>query len=206
MPQEKLTEFKSAYLEIAKQLKKIQQQETNNAPPEVQQLDFELVLFASALIDYDYIMRLLSKYTQQNPQKVELTPEQLIRLLSSSANLMEEKKEIQEYIHTLQVGKGLSEQEVKENYQLFKAKKNDQQLTHIAQEHGLSFSDLKQLVETTLSRGIFDAEALNPLFATSTSWKDRKNKETKLMKDLIPYLKKQAEGKEISGLKAYEQE
>ncbi|KUK57910.1 MAG: type I site-specific deoxyribonuclease, HsdR family protein, partial [Bacteroidetes bacterium 38_7] len=35
-------------------------------------------------------------------------------------------------------------------------------------------------------------------------WKERTKRELALMKDLIPILKKQAEGREISGLKAYE--
>jgi type I restriction enzyme R subunit len=33
----------------------------------VDQLDFEFVLFASAVIDYDYIMALIATYSQQNP-------------------------------------------------------------------------------------------------------------------------------------------
>jgi type I restriction enzyme R subunit len=35
-------------------------------------------------------------------------------------------------------------------------------------------------------------------------WKDRTKVELALMKDLIPQLKKLAQGREISGLKAYE--
>jgi type I restriction enzyme R subunit len=31
----------------------------------VDQLDFEFVLFASAVIDYDYIMGLMARYSQQ---------------------------------------------------------------------------------------------------------------------------------------------
>ena len=35
----------------------------------MQELDFEFVLFSSAIIDYDYIMGLISKYTESKPEK-----------------------------------------------------------------------------------------------------------------------------------------
>jgi type I restriction enzyme R subunit len=52
---------------------------------------------------------------------------------------------------------------------------------------------------------IFDGEALTDLLAPlDLSWKERKTKELQLMADLLPQLKKLAEGREISGLAAYE--
>src|SRR5690606_11056479 len=50
LPTVKLQEFRSSYIETAKQLRDIQQKEGEDAPPEIQQLDFEFVLFASAVI------------------------------------------------------------------------------------------------------------------------------------------------------------
>jgi type I restriction enzyme R subunit len=52
---------------------------------------------------------------------------------------------------------------------------------------------------------IFDADKLSELFAPlDVGWKERTKREEALMSDLIPILKKKAEGREISGLKAYE--
>lgn len=52
---------------------------------------------------------------------------------------------------------------------------------------------------------IFDAEKLNDLLAPlDLGWKDRSKKELALMEELIPQLKKLAQGREISGLSAYE--
>jgi len=53
LPNDTLQEFRSPYIETAKQLQEIQQKEGDNAPEDIQQLDFEFVLFASAVIDYD---------------------------------------------------------------------------------------------------------------------------------------------------------
>lgn len=69
LPKETLQEFRSSYIETAKQLREIQQTEGDQAPPEIQQLDFEFVLFASAVIDYDYIMGLIADSTQKKPAK-----------------------------------------------------------------------------------------------------------------------------------------
>ncbi len=53
---------------------------------------------------------------------------------------------------------------------------------------------------------IFDGDQLTELFATlELGWRARTEKELALMADLVPLLKKRAGGREISGLKAYEE-
>ena len=48
------------------------------APDDVDQLDFEFVLFASALIDFDYIMGLIARFSNQEPGKQKMSCEQLV--------------------------------------------------------------------------------------------------------------------------------
>jgi type I restriction enzyme R subunit len=205
LPEEQLRAFRSSYLEIAKQLRDIQQKEGNKAPEDIQQLDFEFVLFASALVDYDYIMNLISKYTQGTAKKQKMTREQLISLLSSSANLMEERDDMIDYINSLEVGKPLNEQQIREGYQKFKEEKMAKQLAEIARNHGLELTTLQQFTDSILSRKIFDGDTLSELFEPlDLGWIERDKRESALMRDLIPWLKKKAEGQEISGLKAYE--
>lgn len=205
LPAEQLLSFKGAYLETAKQLKEKQDKEGENAPESLQQLDFEFVLFASAVVDYDYIMQLISKYTQRKPSKQKMTKEQLINMLSSSANLMEERDDIIDYINSLEMGKGLDENEIKEGYEKFKEEKNAKELAAIAEKHGLKTEALKAFTDGIISRMIFDGEKLNDLLSPlELSWKERTKEELALMADLLPLLKKLAQGREISGLKAYE--
>jgi type I restriction enzyme R subunit len=205
MPEEQLRSFRSSYLEIAKQLKEVQQKEGDQASENIQQLDFEFVLFASALVDYDYIMNLIAKYTQSSPKKQKMSRDQLIGLLSSSANLMEEKEDMIEYINSLEAGKALNEQEIKDGYQRFKDEKIARQMAEIAQKNGLEVSALRKFTDEIIQRMIFDAEKLSELFAPmELGWKERTKRELALMEDLIPILKKKVEGREISGLKAYE--
>jgi type I restriction enzyme R subunit len=205
LPGEQLRSFKSAYLDTAKRLKDKQTKEADKADVNVQQLDFEFVLFASALVDYDYIMALIARYTQGKPDKQKMTKEQLINLLSSSANLMEERDDIVAYINSLEVGKGLSENEIREGYENFKEEKLAKELAAIANKHGLKTAALKNFVDGIIERMIFDGEQLNELLAPlQLNWKDRTKKELALMEDLVPQLKRLAQGQEISGLSAYE--
>jgi type I restriction enzyme R subunit len=56
-----------------------------------------------------------------------------------------------------------------------------------------------------MRRMIFDGEQLGDLLAPlDLGWKARTKKELALMEDLIPLLHQLAQGREISGLKAYE--
>jgi type I restriction enzyme, R subunit len=205
LPTETLQEFRSSYIETAKQLREIQQKDGDQALPEIQQLDFEFVLFASAVIDYDYIMSLIADSTQKKPAKQKMTKAQVISLLSSNTNLMDEQEDLTEYINGLDWNSGQDVETLRNGYDSFKDDKYNKELAAIAHQHGLQTADLKNFVEKIMSRMIFDGEKLTDLLEPlDLSWKERRVKELALMADLVPQLKKLAQGREISGLAAYE--
>jgi type I restriction enzyme R subunit len=134
-----------------------------------------------------------------------MSREQLISLLSSSANLMDERDDIADYIKSLEAGKALNEKEIRDGYQKYKDEKYTKELAVIANKQGLEINVLQDFVSSILSRMIFDGEQLTELLSPfDLSWKERREKELKLMEDLIPVLKSLTQGREISGLKAYE--
>ena len=205
LPKDNLQAFRSSYIETAKGLREIQQKEGENAPEEIQQLDFEFVLFASAVIDYDYIMNLIADSTQQTRSKHKMTKSQVISLLKSNSNLMDEEEDLTDYINQVDWSVGQTATELKQNFESFKSEKYDKELAKIAKKHGLQIADLKAFVEQIMSRMIFDGERLTDLMEPlELGWKERSKAESALMNDLIPQLKKLAEGREISGLTAYE--
>jgi type I restriction enzyme R subunit len=106
LPGDTLQGFKGVYLETAQRLKDQQEKGGEQTPAEVQQLDFEFVLFASAVIDYDYIMALIARYSQQAPDKQKMNRAQLIGLIQSDAKFLDERDDIADYIGTLQSGQG----------------------------------------------------------------------------------------------------
>jgi type I restriction enzyme, R subunit len=206
IPQEQLQSFRGMYLETAQRLKAQQDKGGSDTSPEVQQLDFEFVLFASAVIDYDYIMGLISAYTQGKPSKQKVSREELIGLIQADAKFMNDREDIAAYISTLKVGKGLDERAIRAGYETFKTEKSSRELTDLAVKHGLEPVALQAFVGVIMQRMIFDGEQLGDLMATlELGWKARTRKELELMEDLVPLLHRLAQGREISGLKAYEQ-
>ena len=208
LQEDDLRAFRGAYLETAQRLK-----EQQGAPgkdgeptnPEVDQLNFEFVLFASAVIDYDYIMKLIAKYSGQDPKKVQISREQLIGLIQSDAKFLDEREEITEYVRSLKEGEGLDEAAIRARYEQFKAEKQAKEIADLAQAHGLTTQSLSAFVDTILQRMIFDGEQLTDLMEPlGLGWRERRERELALMADLVPLLNKRAHGRDISGLNAYE--
>ncbi len=206
LPKENLLGFRGAYLETAQRFKEQQGKGTHKPSPNVDQLDFEFVLFASAVIDYDYIMGLIARFTAQTPGKQKMSCKQLVGLIESDAKFMDEREDIRAYIATLKTGEALSEATIREGYQRFKAEKQSQELANLANRNGLETAALQAFVDGILLRMIFDGERLSELMAPlGLGWKARTQKELALMDELTPLLRKRAQGRDISGLSAYEQ-
>lgn len=208
LPEEQLRALRGSYLETAQRLKAQQGksgEEASDAQEAIEQLDFEFVLFSSALIDYDYIMGLAARFSQEKPGRQTMSRDQLVNMLTASSNLMDERDDIIAYINSLQAGGGLSVQEIENGYQVFKAQKANKELGAMAERHALQADTLKAFVEAILDRMIFDGERLSDLFEPlELGWKARSKAELALMEELVPFLKKQTQGREISGLAAYE--
>jgi type I restriction enzyme R subunit len=205
IPRDDLRAFSAQYLEVARRLQEEARSKDDPASP-AEQLDFEFVLFDSALIDYDYIMRLITRFSQAAPQRQKMTREELMRLLASSARLMDERDDLEAYVATLTEGQGLSEDDIRKGYERFKAARQAAELARIAKAHDLPAEALQRFVDLILERYIFDPDALADLFQPKgLGWKARARAELALMEDLIPLLRRKGEGREISGLEVYEE-
>ena len=209
LPMDDRRAFRGAYLETAQRLKEQQGRPGGDGEPDksdLDQLEFEFVLFASAVIDYDYIMKLIAKYSGQDPKKVTITREQLIGLIQSDAKFLDEREEITEYVRSLKEGEGLDEVAIRAGYEQFKAEKQAREIEVLAQDYGLTAESLSAFVDTILHRMIFDGEQLTDLMEPlDLGWRERRERELALMADLVPLLNKRADGRDISGLNAYEQ-
>ncbi len=206
LPKDDLNAFRGQYLETAQRLREQRERPGEKTEPAIDELDFEFVLFASAVIDYDYIMKLIADYSQKKPGKVSMTLEEVIGLIRSNSNLLDDRELLTEYVRSLKVGQALDEVAVIAGYQQFKDEKNAAELAEKARKHGLAPEALQTFVDKILSRMIFDGEQLTELLAPlELGWRARTNKELALMADLVPLLKKRAGGRDISGLDAYEE-
>jgi type I restriction enzyme R subunit len=205
LPKDELNAFRGQYLETAKRLRDERAKPGGDNSGPADQLDFEFVLFASATIDYDYIMKLIADFSTRKPGKATMSREQLVGLIAADAKFIDERDDITEYVMSLKAGEGLDERAIRAGYQQFKAAKAAHELAELAAKHGLPTAALQSFVDAVLERRIFDGEQLTELLAPlELGWKARTQKELALMADLVPMLKKRAGGWDISGLKAYE--
>lgn len=205
LPKDDLTAFRGQYLETAQRLREQREKPGQKTDPAVDQLDFEFVLFASAVIDYDYIMKLITDFQAKPGGMATMSREQLIGLIAADSKFIDERDAITEYVRGLKAGEGLDETAIRTGYQRFKDEKHAAELAATAQKHGLPPESLQTFVDTILSRMIFDGEQLTELLAPlDLGWRPRTEKELALMADLVPLLKKRAGGRDISGLSAYE--
>jgi len=205
LPEDEFSAFRGQYLETAQGLRAEQAKAGGETNGELGQLDFELVLFASATIDYDYIMKLIADFSAKKPGKAAMSREQLIALIAADSKFIDERDDITEYVLSLKAGEGLDESAIRAGYQRFKTDKAARELAELSAKHGLPAAALQGFVDAILARRIFDGEQLTELMTPlELGWKARTQKELALMTDLVPLLKKRIGGHDISGLQAYE--
>ena len=207
LPTDEHSALRGAYLETAQRLRAQQGKGKDKGGEEsaVDQLDFEFVLFASSTIDYDYIMKLAADISMQPAGKASMSREELAGLIAGDAKFMDEREDITEYVHGLKAGAGLDEAAIRTGFETFKKEKAARELAAMSERHGVAVSALTAFVDAVLARRIFDGEALTELLEPlELGWKARAQKEGALMAELAPLLRKRAGGREISGLKAYE--
>ena len=206
LPKDDLNAFRGQYLETAQRLREQREKPGEKCNPAVDQLDFEFVLFASAMIDYDYIMKLITAFQAKPAGKATMSREQLIGLIAADSKFLDERDAITEYVLGLKIGEGLDESAIRSGYQRFKDQKYATEVAETAATYGLARESLQTFVDNVLNRMIFDGEQLTELLAPlDLGWRARTEKELALMADLVPLLKKRAGGRDISGLNAYEQ-
>ena len=203
MPEDTLQQFRTAYLDLARRTRPTGGGRTEFTP-EGDEPDFELSLFSSALVDYDYIMKLLAKYTNTRVEKVKITKEQLLDILSGSVDLMNERDYLKAFIEEeLEKGSGLSESEIRERYKAYKDKRFNQQIAAIAQEYSIDTTALELFVDETAKLRRIDEDTLRELLSHIDNWKQRKAAKEDLLARLAPLFALLSGGSTIEGLNAY---
>ncbi len=202
MPEDTLQQFRTAYLDLARRRRNESGRQSKDVPED--EPDFELSLFSSAVVDYDYIMRLLAKYTDTHFEKVKITKEQLLEILSSSVDLMNERDYLKAFIEEeLHKGSGISENEIRERYKAYKDKRFNQQIVALAAEYGINTAALESFVAETTKLRRLDEDALRELLSHIDGWKQRKAAKEGLLTDLSPLFNLISGGNTIEGLNAY---
>ena len=204
MPEDTLQQFRTAYLDLARRTRANSGGDNTEEPDDADEPDFELSLFSSALVDYDYIMKLLAKYTDTHFEKVKITKEQLLDILAGSVDLMNEREYLKAFINEeLKKGSGMSEQEIRQRYEAFKDKRFNQQIAELASEYGIASTALESFVSEAVKLRRIDEETLRELLSHIDGWKRRKAAKEELLARLAPLFGMLTGGGNIEGLNAY---
>ena len=197
MPEDTLQQFRTAYLDLARRTRTSEggsgdtEEETFGDEP-----DFELSLFSSALVDYEY--------TDTHFEKVKITKEQLLDVLAGSVDLMNEREYLKAFIEQeLTQGSGMSEQEIRQRYVAFKDKRFNQQIATLANDYGIDAAALERFVGETVKLRRIDEETLRELLDHIDGWKQRKAAKEGLLARLAPLFDLLTGGNAIEGLNAY---
>jgi len=203
MPEDTLQQFRTAYLDLARRTRS-DEGHSKEYDDEDDDHDFELSLFSSALVDYDYIMKLLARYTDTHFEKVKITKEQLLEILSGSVDLMNERDYLKAFIEEeLEKGSGLSETEIRQRYQAYKDKRFNQKIAALAKEYGIDTAALETFVSETAKLRRIDEDTLRELLNHIDGWKQRKATKEGLLAHLAPLFELLSGGNTIEGLNAY---
>ena len=208
MPPEKRLAFRTAYLELGRELRQkgaAESPDDASDPTDVMQdIDFELVLFASAIIDYDYIISLIARMVnEKEPERREVTREEIVALLRSHSNLPEDREDILEFVRHPEVINGRTADEISDEFRRFREAKWHRQLQELAHRYGVDQEGLSEFIESTLHVMRYDDSHLSDLFTDEgLGWRDRVAKKNALRAELVPLIRLRAAGQEIDNLPA----
>lgn len=208
MPPEKRLAFRTAYLELGRELRQKRAAESPDDasdPTDVMQdIDFELVLFASAIIDYDYIISLIARMVnEKEPERREVTREEIVALLSSHSNLPEDREDILEFVRHPEAINGRTADEISDEFRRFREAKWHRLVHEMAQRYGVDQGRLSDFIESTLDVMRYDDSHLSDLFTDEgLGWRDRVTKKNALRADLVPLIRLRAAGQAIDNLPA----
>jgi type I restriction enzyme R subunit len=150
-------------------------------------------------------MRLIADFSMQKPGRATMSRDELIGLIAGDAKFLDERDAITEYVRGLAAGQGLDEAAIRAGYERFKTERAARELGEIATRHGVPDAALRAFVDGVVLRRVLDTERLTELLAPlNLGWKERARREVALMHEVVPVLRRRAGGREISGLRAYE--
>ncbi len=212
IPQQTMEGLRTSYLDLARDFRKRRQNDkdredkpTNSAPP-IETVDAELVLFASDIIDYDYIMELMARYSSEQPSARQVTIKDIKGVITSHSNFMDNREDLVAYLESLTPGAELSEQQIKDGYEAFVTHRHAGEVISIAEKFGLHPEALQDYVAQLLGHKVFHDSDLTELFRpVGLGWRERSHRKKEMMREhLIPLLLSRTGGNKIRGLEVYD--
>ena len=159
--EEDFDNFKSQYLDIHKNLSRRDSSEKASILDEV---DFQIELLETDVINVDYILTLLKNVDMTNPQQKEKDITEIFDKIKKSANPTLRKKSdlIIAFIQSLIDGLKMPE-DLEDRFRSFEEKAKQEEITKFANEHDLTSKELNAVFEEYEFDGILNNDSIKNL-------------------------------------------
>ena len=148
-------------------------------------------------------MALISRLVTEEPERREMTHEELVVLIRSHSNLPDEQDDILDFIQHPEDINGRTAEEISDDFRRFREAKWNRHLQQLAHRHGVDQERLSAFIESTLDIMRYDDGRLSDLFTDADlDWLERVSRKNHLRADLIPLIRRRAAGQEVDNLPA----
>ena len=159
--EEDFDNFKSQYLDIHKNLSR---RDTAEKASILDEVDFQIELLETDVINVDYILSLLKNVDMKNPQQKEKDITEIFDKIKKSANPTLRKKSdlIIAFIQSLIDGLKMPE-DLEDRFRSFEEKAKQEEITKFANEHDLTYKELNTVFEEYEFDGILNNDSIKNL-------------------------------------------
>ena len=159
--EEDFDNFKSQYLDIHKNLSR---RDTPEKASILDEVDFQIELLETDVINVDYILTLLKNVDMTNPQQKEKDITEIFDKIKKSANPTLRKKSdlIIAFIQSLIDGLKMPE-DLEDRFRSFEEKAKQEEITKFANEHDLTYKELNTVFEEYEFDGILNNDSIKNL-------------------------------------------
>ena len=166
--EEDYNNFKSQYLDIYKRLSR---RDTAEKASILDEIDFQIELLETDVVNVDYILTLLKNVDMKNTQQKEKDLKDIFNKIKNSANPTLRKKAdlIIAFIESLAAGLEMPEN-IEDKYRSFEEKEKQKEITKFANEHDITYKELNSIFEEYEFDGILSNDSIKSLIHKEMSF------------------------------------
>ena len=159
--EEDYNNFKSQYLDIYKRLSR---RDTAEKASILDEVDFQIELLETDVVNVDYILTLLKNVDMKNTQQKEKDLKDIFNKIKNSANPTLRKKAdlIIAFIESLAAGLEMPE-DLEAKYRSFEEKAKQEEITKFANEHDITYKELNSIFEEYEFDGILSNDSIKSI-------------------------------------------
>jgi type I restriction enzyme R subunit len=183
--EQELADYSSKYLDLRPSVNQYTEQKLRDSI--VEDIDFEIELIPSELIDVDYIIQLLDRFVDPEETDTEKIKEKLLRELANNVKYHSKKHLIEKFIDEQLVNLD-NPMSIKDRLGMFITDEREKALHELSSQYGIAADELGSIIEDTVWRRVdIISEDLSPLLLDKYKFQERKQIVNKLFNSVNEY-------------------